>query len=403
MIVVRILIACLACVAALSAAGPATRCVPAVRTAASHSLRVTNRVRVRTPCLRRGGQEFGPADRDRPGVARIAPGLVRRRHSDSRSLTGPTSTPSSPMPRDLHARLRLEAWTSSKASPGPRPATGSRRRWACAILDECRADIHVIESGSYRCARLSWTSRRTPSRNETPPGHPGGDRIAFDTIARRQQRRVHDGCRRQATWIGSRPILPAMATPTGRPPETRLPFTSARDGADADLHRWTRTEPPADAAQRPERSGRRDTPHGRRTAPGSSSPVSGGRSRSLALVTITADGASESPSRARAGPSRLRARLAAGQHQPMPRPRRARLPSGSRSCRRYAPCAAPEPHARPAARVRLAATRRRRHRGNVTVGTPDANGAAANSAGFVRFVVWPPLAACPAKPTSRSR
>ena len=254
-------------------------------------------------------------------------------------------------------------------------------RLAAALVvcdgDECRTDIHVMDLGPSGAQDVvNITPDLFPDRN--PAWSPGGDRIAFDTS--------RDGNNDVFTMDvdgGNRERLtthPASdGDPNWAPSGDALAFTSGRDGTDA-IYTMD-----ADGTAQTRRTGGRSrqpawSPDGTRIA------FSGirGEGWASALYIVTADGASE---------AQLTNASDRYDYEPdwqpvaigYPRPKSA-SPLRVSLVPAYAECTAPNrSHGPPLGFGSCSPPSQTSP--NLTVGTPDANGAGANSVGHLQLKV----------------
>jgi hypothetical protein len=261
--------------------------------------------------------------------------------------------------------------------------SGDRLAAALGVCDqeECRTDIHVIDLGPAGAeAVVNITPNFFSDRN--PAWSPDGDRIAFDTTRDGNEDvfaiDVDGGSLDRLT------THPASDTdPNWSPLADALAFTSTRDGADTIY-----TMDPNGAAQT-RRTGLGAGPS-RQPAwspDGTLIVFSGIRQDKTALYAISADGAFEwqvtnASGRSDFEPDWQPASIA------YPRPKGA-SPLYVALVPAFNECTAPNRTHGPPLAFGSCNPPSQTSR-NVTVGTPDANGAAANSAGFARFWVWPP-------------
>jgi TolB protein len=258
--------------------------------------------------------------------------------------------------------------------------SGDRLAAALGVCDgdECRVDIHVIDLGpSGAQSVVNITPDLFSERN--PAWSPDGDRIAFDTT-RDGNNDVFsmdvDGSNRER--LTTHPA--SDSDPNWAPTGDALAFTSGRDGADA-IYTMN-----ADGTAQTRRTGGRSrqpawSPDGTRIV------FSGirGEGWASALYVISADGASE---------SQLTNASDRYDYEPdwqpvsiaYPRPKSA-SPLRVSLVPAYAGCTAPNrTHGPPLGFGSCNPPSQTSP--NLTVGTPDVSGAAANSVGSARFRVW---------------
>jgi len=374
--IARTLIACLACVAALSAAGPAHAAFPGPNGGIAF-LRVTTVCGDPNPCLREE-------------VRSTAGGLVFGRGShpawsaDGQRLAFADGSDIYTVKPDGGDRLLVLDWNLDVEGISWAPS-GDRLAAALGVCDqdECRSDIHLIDLGpSGAQGVVNITPDLFSDRN--PAWSPDGDRIAFDT-SRDGNNDVFamdvDGS--NLDRLTTHPA--GDADPNWAPTGDALAFTSGRDGADAiytmnrdGAGQMRRTGLGAGLSRQPAWS-----PDGTRIV------FSGVRGEFgfTQLIVITADGASESPFGGGQGqadyePDWQPANITYVRPRSASPLRVSLVPS-------YVRCAAQNRTHGPPLAFGSCNPPSQTSR-NVTVGTPDANGAAANSAGFARFWVWPP-------------
>jgi hypothetical protein len=250
------------------------------------------------------------------------------------------------------------------------------------VQSVCRTDIHVIDLGPSGAQSVVNITPDLYADNN-PAWSPGGDRIAFDT--------TRDGNNDVYTMDVDGGNLTRLTTnpagdsdPNWAPSGDALAFTSTRDGTDAiytmnpnGTAQTRRTGLGAGVSRQPAWS-----PDGRYIA------FSGVRGQwgFTQLVVITADGTSETPYGGGQGeadyePDWQQAILS------YPRPKAA-SPFRVALVPSYAPCtAANRMHGPPLAFGSCNPPSQTSP--SITVGTPDANGAAANSVGHLLLRVFP--------------
>jgi len=373
--IIRVLIACLACLAGLSITGPAHAAFPGPNGSIAF-LRVTTVCGDPNPCLREEVMKTG--------------GLVFGRGShpawsaDGQLLAFADGSDIYTVKPDGSDRLLVLDWNLDVEGISWAPS-GDRLVAALGVCDqdECRTDIHVIDLGpSGAQGVVNITPDLFSDRN--PAWSPAGDRIAFDTTRDSNQdvfaMDVDGGNLDRLTTHPAGDSDPNWA-PTG----DALAFTSTRDGADAiytmnsdGTAQTRRTGLGAGPSRQPAWS-----PDGTRIV------FSGVRGEFgfTQLVVITADGTSESPSGGGQGRADYEPDWQPASTSYV-RPRSA-SPLRVSFVPAYTGCTAPNrTHGPPLAFGSCNPPSQTSP--NVTVGTPDANGAAASSAGYARFSVWPP-------------
>ena len=325
----------------------------------------------------RTGPSGGPA-------AVLARGSHPTWSSDAQRLAFADGTDIYTVKPDGSDRLLVLDWNLDVEGIAWAPS-GDRLAAALGVCDgdECRVDIHVIDLGP---AGAEGVVNITPDlfSDRNPAWSPDGDRIAFDTT-----RDGNDDVFAMDVDGGNLDRLTthpaADSDPNWSPAGDALAFTSTRDGSDA-IYTMD-----ADGTAQTRRTGLGAGPSRQPAwSPDGTRIVFSGVRGEITLpqlVVITADGAFESPlgnasGRADYEPDWQPASLG------YPRPKGA-SPLKVSLVPSYARCTAPNrTHGPPLAFGSCNPLAQASP--NVTVGTPDANGAAANSAGFVRFSVWPP-------------
>jgi hypothetical protein len=374
----RTLIACLGCIAALSAAGPAHAAFPGPNGNIAF-FRLTTICGDPNPCRVEEVWKRSPF-----GSVALSRGSHPAWSADGQRLAFVDGTDIYTVKPDNTDRQLVFDGSSDIQGIAWAPS-GDRLAAALGVcdLDECRSDIHVIvlgPSGPQSVVNIT----PDPFSERNPAWSPDGDRIAFDSM--------RDGNNDVYTVdvdggnLGRLTTNPASdADPNWAPSGAALAFTSGRDGEDAiytmnadGTAQIRRTGLGAGGSQHPAWS-----PDGTRII------FSGirGEIRYPQLVTITADGSFEFPS----GGSQGQSDFEPDWQQAVityVRPKSA-SPLQVSLVPSYLTCTAPNrTHGPPLAFGSCNPPSQRSP--NVTVGTPDANGAAANSAGYARFSVWPP-------------
>lgn len=276
---------------------------------------------------------------------------------------------------DWHQDVEGISWSPS----------GDRLAAALGVCDqdECRHDIHVIDLGPAGATSVVDITPDLYSDNN-PAWSPGGDRIAFDTT--RDSNNDVFTMNVDGSNLVRLTTNPAGDTdPNWAPTGDALAFTSTRDGADAIYTMG------ADGSAQTRRSGLGAGPSRQPAwSPDGTRIVFSGIRGEVAwsqLIVISLSGGTESPSGASQGradyePDWQPASIAYVRPKGATPLRVALVPT-------YTPCTAPNRTHGPPLAFGSCNTPAQTSP-NVTVGTPDANGAAANSAGFVLFSVWPP-------------
>jgi hypothetical protein len=375
--IARILIACLASVAGLLVTGPAYAAFPGPN--GNIAFTGVTTVCGSGSCLREEVWKKAPSG----GSVALAPGSHPAWSPDAQRLAFADGTDIYIVKSDGSDRLLVLDWSLDVEGIAWAPS-GDRLAAALGVCDgdECRTDIHVIDLGpSGAEGVVNITPDLYSDRN--PAWSPDGDRIAFDTTRDSNQEvftmDVDGGNLDRLT------THPAGDTdPNWSPSGDALAFTSTRDGTDAiytmdadGTAQTRRTGLGAGPSWQPAWS-----PDGTRIV---FSGVRGGTSPQL--IVITADGAFESQS----GNATGRADYEPDWQpvsQTYPRPRGA-SPLRVSLVPSYTRCTAPNrTHGPPLGFGSCNPPSQTSP--HVTVGTPDVNGAAPNSAGFARFSVWPP-------------
>ena len=373
--VFKTLIACLGCAAALFVAGPAHAAFPGPNGAIAFT-RVTTVCGDPNPCMlvevRKTG---GPV---------ISPGSRPAWSADGQRLAFVDGSGIYTVKPDGSDRQPVLEWAPGIEGIAWAPS-GDRLAAALGVCDgdECRTDIHVIDLGpSGAEGVVNITPDLFSDRN--PAWSPDGDRIAFDTTRdSNQDVFAMDVDGSNLDRLTTHPA--GDADPNWAPTADALAFTSTRDGEDAVY----RMEPDGAAQTRLTGLGAGGSRQPAWSPDGTRIVFSGirGEIRLPQLVAISADGGSESPFGAGQGRSDFEP-----DWQPAtiayPRPRSA-SPLRVSLVPAFVGCTAPNrTHGDPLAFG--SCNPPAQFSPNVTVGTPDANGAAAGSSGFARFRVWPP-------------
>jgi Tol biopolymer transport system component len=366
---IRTLVACLASLAAFAAAGPAHAAFPG----GNGTIAFTGSPCSGRDCIMRISPSGG-------FPATVGLGSHPAWSPDGQRIAFADGTDIYTIKWDGTDRQLVLDWSLDVEAVSWAPS-GDRLAAALGVCDlgECRVDIHVIVLGpSGAQSVMNITPDAFPDRN--PAWSPDGTRIAFDT-SRDSNNDVFtmgvDGSNRERLTTD-----PAGdGDPNWAPSGNAIAFTSGRDGADA-IYTMN-----ADGTAQTRRSveGRSRqpawSPNGTRIV------FSGIRGEGTSgLYTIPADGGSE---------SKLTGQTSRNDYEPdwqptapsdmsgYPRPRSA-SPLTVSLVPSYVQCLAPNrTHGPPLGFGSCSPPSQESP--HITVGTPDANGVAANSAGFARF------------------
>jgi hypothetical protein len=260
--------------------------------------------------------------------------------------------------------------------------SGDRLAAALGVCDqdECRTDIHVIDLGPSGAESVVDITPDLYADNN-PAWSPAGDRIAFDTTRNANNdvftMDANGGSLRRLTTDPA-----GDSDPNWAPSADALSFTSTRDGSDAIYT----MNPDGTAQTRRTGLGGGQSRQPAWSPDGTLIVFSGARQNMPGLFAISADGAFE-----------WRITIASGRldFEPdwrpssvaYPRPKSA-SPLRVSLAPSFAPCTGPNrTHGPPLSFGSCKPPSPTSP--NVTVGTPDVNGAAANSVGYARFSVWP--------------
>jgi WD40-like Beta Propeller Repeat len=374
-VIVRTLVAGVACAAALSAAGPAQAAFPGPNGTIAFT-GVPCPLSNCPPEVMRTGPSGGTA-------VTLAPGSHPAWSADGQRLAFADGTDIYTAEPDGSDRQLVLDWNLDVEGISWAPS-GDRLAAALGVCDqdECRVDIHVIVLGPAGAQSVvNITPDLFPDRN--PAWSPGGARIAFDT-AREGNNDVFtmdvDGSNLER--LTTDPA--ADGDPNWAPSGNAIAFTSGRDGADviytmnADGTAQTRRTL-AGRSRQPAWS-----PDGRLIV------FSGirGEGWMSALYAVSLEGGAESQLTSASDrndfePDWQPASIPAPVGYPRPK---SASPLTVSLVPSYARCLAPNrTHGPPLAFGSCRPPSQESP--HVTVGTPDANGAAANSAGSLRFKV----------------
>jgi Tol biopolymer transport system component len=375
--IVRTLVACLTSLAALAVAGPAHAAFPGPNGDIAF-LGLTT-VCGSGPCPREEVWNMAPTG----GSVAFAPGSHPAWSADGQRLAFADGTDIYTVKPDGSDKQLVLDWNMDVEGISWSPS-GDRLAAALGVCDqdECRTDIHVIDLGSTGTAEavVNITPDLYPDGN--PAWSPGGDRIAFDTTRNGNYDVYTMGV--DGSNLDRLTTDPASDTdPNWSPSSEALAFTSTRDGTDTiytmDQNggaQTRRTGLGAGVSRQPAWS-----PDGKWII------FSGTRGGTApALYEVSADGAFENQVTNASGRSDFEPDV-----QPnsiaYPRPKSA-SPLRVPLVPAYTRCAAPNrTHGPPLGFG--SCTPPSQKSPNISVGTPDANGAAANSVGFARFTVLP--------------